>query len=254
MDEAIRVEDSGAVRTITLNRPAKKNAITLAMYAALNAALTEAATDDRTSVVLLGAVGDAFSAGNDIGDFLRASTGGSAESSSARSSGTFLQTIASFPKPMVAAVNGLAIGIGATMLLHCDLVIASSAATFQFPFTSLALVPEAGSSVLLAARVGLQRATEWLLLGERIDAETALHAGFVNAVVPPEALASAAATRVQALTRLPLGALRETKRLIREPLRAAVADAMARELQAFASRLTSPEAAAAFSGFLARGK
>src|SRR5258708_15776483 len=97
MDEAIRVEDSGAVRTITLNRPAKKNAITLAMYAALNAALTEAATNDRTSVVLLGAVGDTFSAGNDIGDFLRASTGGLAESSSARPSPTFLQTISSLP-------------------------------------------------------------------------------------------------------------------------------------------------------------
>jgi enoyl-CoA hydratase/carnithine racemase len=254
MDEAIRVEDAGAVRTITLNRPAKKNAVTLAMYAALNAALTEAASNDGTSVVSINAAGDAFSAGNDIGDFLRASTGGSADSPSARSSATFLHTIASFPKPMVAAVNGLAIGIGATMLLHCDLVIASSAATFQFPFTSLALVPEAGSSVLLPARVGLQRATEWLLLGQRIDAETALRAGFVNAVVPPEALASAAAERVAALTKLPLGALCETKRLLREPLRAAVDAAMARELQAFASRLTTPEAAAAFSAFLARGK
>src|SRR5260221_10878171 len=221
MDEAIRVEDSGAVRKITLNRPAKKNAITLAMYTALNTALAEAARDDRTSVVLLSAAGDAFSAGNDIGDFLRASTGGLTDSASARSSGIFLRTIASFPKPLVAAVNGLAIGIGATMLLHCDLVLASSVATFQFPFTKLALVPEAASSVLLPARVGLQRASEWLLLGERIDAETALRSGFLNAVVPPEALASAAAARVEALTRLPLGALCETKRLIREPLRAA---------------------------------
>jgi enoyl-CoA hydratase/carnithine racemase len=131
MDEAIRVEDSGAVRTITLNRPAKKNAITLAMYAALNAALTEAATDDRTSVVLLGAVGDAFSAGNDIGDFLRASTDGLADNPSARSSGTFLKTIASFPKPMVAAVNGLAIGIGATMLFALRSGDASSARRFS---------------------------------------------------------------------------------------------------------------------------
>jgi len=247
----VLVKQSGAVRRVTLDRPAKKNALTLAMYGALASAFSSAAGDDATSVVLLDAIGDAFSAGNDIGDFLRAGAT-PADTAAARPAEAFLRALAFFPKPVVAAVHGPAIGIGSTMLLHCDVVVASSAATFQFPFTRLGLVPEAASSVLLPARVGLQRASEWLLLGERIDADTALRSGLANAVVPPEQLASAAAARAEALAKLPLGALRETKRLIREPLRAAVDEALARELAAFAVRLTSPEAMAAFSAFLSR--
>jgi enoyl-CoA hydratase/carnithine racemase len=251
MTDGIRVQDSPLVRRITIDRPKKKNAMTIAMYAALDAALNEAARDDGISVVAIDGEGDAFSAGNDIGDFMNASTHGA---EGARPATAFLQTISTFEKPVVASVQGVAIGVGATMLLHCDLVIAATGATFQFPFTKLRLVPEAASTILLPARVGLQRASEWLLLGERIDAQAALQAGLVNAVVPPEALADATSTRVQALARLPLGALKETKRLMREPLRAAVADAMVRELQAFAMRLASPEAAAAFQAFLTRGK
>jgi len=250
---SVRVEDAARVRKITIDRPAKKNALTVAMYETLYGAMSTAATDDRISIVQIGAVGDAFCAGNDIADFMRAATG-AAEGLSPRPAGGFLQTLASFPKPLVAVVNGLAIGIGATMLLHCDYVVASSTATFQFPFTKLALVPEAGSSVLLPARVGAQRAAEWLLFGDRIDAETALRTGLVNAVVPPDALESAAAARVKALTELPLGALCETKRLLREPHRVAVEQAMSRELEAFGLRLGTPEAAAAFSAFLSRGK
>jgi enoyl-CoA hydratase/carnithine racemase len=253
MTDTVRVEDANKVRRITLNRPAKKNALTIAMYAAMDDALTTAARDDRISVVVIGAAGDAFTAGNDIVDFMRAATG-SSEGLSPRPAGGFLQTLASFPKPLVAAVNGLAIGIGATMLLHCDYVVASSAATFQFPFTRLALVPEAGSSVLLPARVGAQRASEWLLFGDRIDAETALRSGLVNAVVPPQALEGAAAARAQALTELAIGSLCETKRLLREPHRVAVEQAMSRELEAFAARLGTPEAAAAFSAFLSRSR
>jgi enoyl-CoA hydratase/carnithine racemase len=253
MTDAVRVEDAAKVRKITLNRPAKKNALTVAMYAALDEALTTAAGDDRISVVLIGAAGDAFSAGNDIVDFMRAATGNS-DGLSPRPAGSFLRTIASFPKPLIAAVNGLAIGIGATMLLHCDYVVASSTATFQFPFTRLALVPEAGSSILLPARVGAQRASEWLLFGDRIDSETAHRCGLVNAIVPPDALESAATARAKALTELALGSLCETKRLLREPNRVAVEQAMSRELEAFAARLGTPEAAAAFSAFLSRAK
>ncbi len=253
VEGSIQVRDSGALRTITINRPAKKNAITGPMYASLTAALAEAKDAERTTVVMIGAAGDAFSAGNDIGDFLRSATG-SAEADSARGGPAFLRELAFFPKPIVAAVNGLAIGIGATMLLHCDLVVASSAASFQFPFTRLALVPEAAASVLLPARVGLQRASEWLMLGERIDADTALRSGLVNAVVPPDQLGGAAIARAEALMKLAPGALRETKRLIREPLHAAIEAALTRELESFARRLTSPEAAAAFTAFLARGK
>jgi enoyl-CoA hydratase/carnithine racemase len=250
MNEGIRVEDTGAIRRVTFDRPAKKNAITLAMYDVLAKAFAEAATRDATSVVVLDAVGDAFTAGNDIGDFMRASAG---EGRGDAGGGVkFLQQIAVFPKPVVAAVNGLAIGIGSTLLLHCDVVIASSNATFQFPFTKLAIVPEAGSSLLLPLRVGLQRASEWLLLGERFDAQTALSAGLINAVVAPAELASAATARAEAFVKLPLGAVMETKRLIREPVKAALADAMSKELEAFGRRLVSPEAAAAFQAFLTR--
>jgi enoyl-CoA hydratase/carnithine racemase len=248
MSEGILVEDRGPIRRVTFDRPQKKNAITLAMYELLTRAFSEAATRDETSVVLLDAVGDAFTAGNDIGDFLRASTGGGDAGGGIK----FLQQISVFPKPVVAAVNGLAIGIGSTLLLHCDLVVASSTATFQFPFTKLAIVPEAGSSLLLPMRVGLQRASEWLLLGERIDAQTALSAGMINAVVAPPELASAAQARAEALTKLPLGSLVETKRLMREPYKAALVDVMAKELEAFGRRLVSPEAAAAFTAFLSR--
>jgi enoyl-CoA hydratase/carnithine racemase len=250
MSEGIRVEDNGPIRRVTFDRPAKKNAITLAMYEILAKAFAEAATREATSVVLLDAVGDAFTAGNDIGDFLRASAGQG--SGDAGGGVKFLHQIAVFPKPVVAAVNGLAIGIGSTLLLHCDLVVASTSATFQFPFTKLAIVPEAGSSLLLPLRVGLQRASEWLLLGERIDAQTALSAGLVNTVVAPAELASAAMARAEALTKLPLGSLCETKRLIREPFKAALADVMAKELEAFGRRLVSPEAGAAFQAFLSR--
>jgi|HubBroStandDraft_6_1064221.scaffolds.fasta_scaffold09954_3 enoyl-CoA hydratase/carnithine racemase len=253
MTDTVRVEDAAKVRKITLNRPDKKNALTVAMYAVLDDALTTAATDDAISIVQIGGAGDAFCAGNDIVDFMKAATGNT-EGLSPRPAGTFLQTIASFPKPLIAAVNGLAIGIGATMLLHCDYVVASSNATFQFPFTRLALVPEAGSSVLLPARVGAQRASEWLLFGDRIDADTALRSGLVNAVVPPDALESAAAARVKALTELAIGSLVETKRLLREPNRALVQEAISRELEAFGLRLGTPEAAAAFAAFLSRGK
>jgi enoyl-CoA hydratase/carnithine racemase len=250
MTEGIRVEDKGPVRRVTFDRPAKKNAITLAMYKALSDAFAGAAIRDATSVVLVDAAGDAFTAGNDIGDFMRASAGQTG--ADAGGGIRFLHELAAFPKPVVAAVNGLAIGIGSTLLLHCDLVVASSAAIFQFPFTKLAIVPEAGSSLLLPLRVGAQRANEWLLLGERIDAQTALDAGFINAVVAPAELASAAAARAEALTKLPLGSLCETKRLIREPFKAALADTMGRELEAFGRRLMTPEAAAAFQAFFAR--
>jgi enoyl-CoA hydratase/carnithine racemase len=257
MSEGIRVEDQGPIRRVTFDRPAKKNAITLEMYAQLAKAFAEASTREATSVVLLDAAGDAFTAGNDIGDFARASAGrGNGDTGESvafhQQVAAFLEELAAFPKPVVAAVNGLAIGIGCTMLLHCDLVMASSTATFQFPFTKLALVPEAGASLLLPLRVGLQRASEWLLLGERFDAQTALSSGMVSAVVAPGELATAARARSEALTKLSLGSLVETKRLIREPIKVALADTMAKELDALRRRLVTAEATAAFQAFMMR--
>jgi enoyl-CoA hydratase/carnithine racemase len=249
LTDHVRIEDANGIRTITLNRPDKKNAITGAMYAALADALTSADADHGAAVVLLTAAGDTFSAGNDIADFLhdnRSAAGGP------RPGSRFLRAIAFFSKPIVAAVPGLAIGVGATMLLHCDVVIASDRAVLQFPFARLGLVPEAASTVLLPARVGLQRASNWLLLGERIAADEALRSGLVTAVVAHDTLASAAHSRAEALAKLPPGAVRDTKRLIRAPIRAAVEQALRDELSAFEARLRSPEAGAAFEAFLSK--
>jgi enoyl-CoA hydratase/carnithine racemase len=250
MNDDVHLESAGKVRRVTIDRPAKKNALTIAMYERLADALSRAAVDDAIAVVVLAGRGDAFSAGNDMADFVRAAGTGVLPPPI----GEFLRVLASFPKPIVAAVNGVAIGIGATMLLHCDYVVASTRAAFQFPFTRLALVPEGASTVLLPARVGAQRASEWLLFGDRIDAESARAAGLVNDLVAPDALDATATAKASALAGMSLGALCETKRLLREPQREAVAQALARELQAVDARLRAPEASASFAAFLSRGK
>ncbi|HET6346925.1 MAG TPA: enoyl-CoA hydratase-related protein, partial [Myxococcota bacterium] len=208
--DTVRIEDSGGVRRILLNRLDKKNALTFAMYEDLAAALAGAEADPRIHVVGVGSTGEVFSAGNDIGDFV--SFVGKLEDSPVL---RFLQVLSRFPKPIVAAVDGVAVGIGTTLLLHCDVVVASDRARFQLPFVKLALVPEAASSVLLPAVIGLRRATEWLLTGDAIDAPTALRYGLVNAVVPPTDLAAEAQRRADALAKLPPGAVCQTKALLR---------------------------------------
>jgi enoyl-CoA hydratase/carnithine racemase len=253
-ERGIRVEDAGGIRKVILDRRSQKNAITVAMYGELEGILSEAATNPRTHVVLLGSSGGAFSIGSDLSDFLNGSASAAECETFAHAEVSFVRSLASFPKPIVAAVNGLAVGVGATMLLHCDFVVASQFAAFQFPCARLAMVPDAASSVLLPARIGLQTASEWLFLGERIDAATALRFGLLNAIVPLEDLASAALARAEALARLPQSAVRETKRLLREPLRALVEEALGRELGAIAAQLASPEAAATFSAFLSHGR
>jgi enoyl-CoA hydratase/carnithine racemase len=247
--DAVRVEDAGAVRKVLLNRLDKKNALTLAMYDQLTQALKSADADAGVHVVVLGSAGEVFSAGNDIGDFV-AFQGKLEDSSVLR----FLRTLAAFSKPLVAAVDGVAVGVGTTLLLHCDVVVASDRARFQLPFVKLALVPEAASSLLLPAVIGLRRASEWLLTGGAIDGPTALQWGLVNAVVPAAGLKAEAEGRAEALAKLPPGALRETKRLVRAPYQEAVMAALDREARVFASQLASPEAAAAFQAFLSRGK
>jgi enoyl-CoA hydratase/carnithine racemase len=236
-EAGVRVEDAGSIRKVILDRPSRKNAITREMYQSLTAALSEAASSERTDVVLVASSGGAFSAGSDLSDFSQGNRTAEDGEAFANTVAAFLGTLASFPKPIVAAVGGLAAGIGATIVLHCDLVVAAQTAAFVFPMTRVALEPDAGSRVLLAARFGLQRASEWLLFGERIDVETALRVGLVNAIVHPEELASTALARAEALTRLPQIAVRETKRLLREPLRAAVDEAIPRELEAISARL-----------------
>ena len=230
LEAGVRVEDSGAIREVILDRRSKKNAITIAMYRTLTAALKGAADDPGTHVVQFGSSGGAFSVGSDLSELGSGSADPAHFEKFALAVRDFLLTLVSFPKAIVAGVNGLAFGMGATMLLHCDVVVASPFAAFEFSSAKSATGLDATSGVLLGARVGLQRASEWLLFGERISANALLQFGLVNAVVPLENLASSVRARAEALASLPQHAVCETKRLLREPLRAAVGDAIAREL------------------------
>jgi len=249
MTDHVRSDVANGVLTLTLNRPDKKNALTRAMYQALGEAIDGAAAAADVRCILIQAEGDVFTAGNDLGDFAAINRGEPADA--ARTGGNpLLVALARAVTPVVAAVNGRAVGIGTTMLLHCDLVYAAPAARFRTPFVELALVPEAGSSVLLPALVGARRAAQLLLLGETIDAKTALDWGLINGVVDdPDAAATAAAAR---LARSAPGALRATRALIRRADREAVREAMRVEGQVFAERLRSPEAMEAFQAFMAR--
>ena len=237
----------GAVLIVRLARPEKKNALTLAMYTAITAAFREAREDDSVHVLLfLGSLG-AFTSGNDIADFMASPPSGSDSPVFG-----FLDAISTFPKPLVMGVDGPAIGVGTTMLLHADLVVASTRSRFQMPFVDLGLVAEGASSVLLPERVGLALASRWLLLGESFDAEAARAAGLLSEVVPPESLEERARSLAQALAAKPVEALRITKALLREPQREAVQQALHREGEAFVQRLASPETAAAFMAFMSR--
>jgi len=241
------VETHGAVRVLRLARPAKKNALTVAMYEALVAAFAEADRDDAIRVLRITGAPGVFTAGNDIFDFMQRPPTGE-DSAVVR----LLIALVDFSKPIVASVEGHAVGFGTTILLHCDLVLAARGAKFRMPFVSLGLVPEAASSVLLPGIVGLQRASEWLMLGTEFGAEDAHAAGLVNRVVTPEAMEEEAEKIAQSLAAQPKEALRLTKKLIRAPLREATLAAMQREGAIFLERLASPEAMEAFMAFAAK--
>lgn len=240
IDEVVLIE-RGAVLELRLNRPAKKNAITSAMYRALFDGLSEAARRSDIGAVLIAADGDTFSAGNDLADFLR-SDGGEAAFD-------FIRTIAAFEKPIVVAAQGMAVGIGTTLLLHCDLVFASPDTRFVLPFVSLGLVPEAGSSLMLPARIGAAKAAAMLLLGEPMDAAAAEVAGLITAIVPADQLLEHARAKADALTRQPPQALQEARRLMKgDP--AAITDRIEEEAHSFRAALLSAEAKEAFTAFL----
>lgn len=243
MADEILVSSSGAITELRLNRPDKKNAITAAMYAALADALEAAAEDTGIRAVTIVANGDTFTSGNDINDFM-ASPPLDMDQPVFR----FLRAISTFPKVLIAGVAGQAVGIGTTLLLHCDLVVAAPDAVFTMPFVDLALVPEAASSMLLPRLIGPQRAAKHLILGEPIDAETALGYGIVTEIVASEKLEERVREMATRIAKKPPEAVRIAKRLIKaedEP----VASRMAREAEAFATRLTSPEAMEAFRAF-----
>ncbi|WP_027283782.1 enoyl-CoA hydratase-related protein [Rubritepida flocculans] len=248
MSDHVLIEHAGPVRTIRLHRPEKKNALTRAMYGAMAAALNAAAEEEAVRAVVLAGGAD-FTAGNDIADFADATARAPGEPGAGF---LFLEALAAFPKPVLAAVRGHAVGIGTTLLLHCDVVVASETARLMTPFTKLALVPEGGSSLLLAQRVGPARASWWLLSGEAFSGREAAEAGLATCALPDAEVEAEAARRAAQLAALPPGAVRESKRLIRAPQAAALQAAMAAERASFGERLRSAEAQAAFAAFLRR--
>ncbi|HKU44438.1 MAG TPA: enoyl-CoA hydratase-related protein [Polyangiales bacterium] len=248
MTEHVRVRIEAGVLRLTLDRPAKKNALTNAMYGTLADALAAAEQDRAVRVVLFEAEGDVFSAGNDIGDFAAAASG-SADRSQLRGF-DFISQLGRAEKPYVAAVSGKAVGVGLTMLLHCDLVFVAEDAQLSAPFINLALVPEAASSLLLPARIGHARAFAMFALGEAIDGKTAAAIGLANAALPRAEVRSRALAAAEALAARPLEALCATKRLMRDAQ--ALGAVMAREATVFAERLKSAEAAEAFQAFAER--
>ena len=240
----VAVEDAGdGVRHLVLDRPAKKNALTRAMYARLADALAEAADDPAVRVVVLSGRGGVFTGGNDLGDFMQ-DPPTEPDSPVFR----FLSAAVGFPKPLVAAVAGPAVGIGTTILLHCDLAYAAPDALFKMPFVDLGLVPEAASSLLLPRLAGPVRAAELLLFGDAFTAETAREVGLVNAVVGGDVVEHAL-ERARALARKPPAAVRQTKALLRRASAEEVGETMAYEGRLFVERLASPEAAEAFTAF-----
>jgi len=244
--DLILTHEADGVLELRFNRPEKKNAITGAMYDTLTTALQDAVARPAVRVVLIAAEGETFTAGNDIKDFL-AMGGGLQDTPPSR----FIHTLATFQKPLVAAVNGPAIGIGTTLLLHCDLVYASPDASLSVPFVDLGLVPEAGSSMLLPLRVGYARAAALLLLGEAMGAEAALDAGMVNAIVPGGTLSDHARAQSRKLAAKPPGALAATRALMRGQPSALLAQ-MREEGAAFSQALRGAEAREAFTAFLER--
>ncbi len=241
----ILTDVTDGVMTITFNRPDKKNSITAAMYAAMADALAQAKDQDSVRVVVFQGNEMIFSAGNDIADFLdRPPT--TAESPVYR----FLFGIASFPKPLIAAVCGPAVGVGTTMLMHCDLVYAGDNAAFSMPFVNLGLCPEAASSLLVPQMLGYHRAAEALLLGEPFMAEAALEVGLVNRIVPPTEASNLAQAQARKLAAKPISALMETKRLMKKGQAQLVAQQMTEEGASFARMLGEPAAKEAFTAFM----
>ena len=240
----ILTERFEGILQIQFNRPEKKNAMTMSMYSTVAELLDAAAKDDETRVVLLQGAGDAFCAGNDLGDFLH-NPPKSDDSPQAR----FIHALVEFDKPLVAAVHGVAIGGGSTMLTHCDFVYAAEHTRFQMPFVNLALVPELGTTYWLPAQIGYLAAAELVLLALPFDARRAAELGFVTRVVAEADLMATAMDTAHRLTQQPAGAVRASKRLMKRALGAQMATAAELENQEYASRLQSAEAKETITAF-----
>ena len=250
MSEHVRVERRGAVLAITLARPERRNAITVAMYAALAGAIESVAGDPTVRAITFRGEGQDFAAGNDLADFLQVRPGGDQEIAVWR----FLRAIVACEVPLIAAVHGNCVGIGTTMLLHCDLVIAEEGSRFSLPFVDLGLVPEAASSLLLPRLAGRRAAARYLLLGEPFGVEEATSIGLVSHRSTAGKLDSTLAEVVERLLAKPQEALRETQRLLRHGQRDEIMERMRLESEAFAERLKSEEVKEAIRAFFQKRK
>jgi len=248
MSELVTVTDEGPVRTVRMNRPDKKNALTMAMYEAMAAGIEGAGTMPALRCLLIAGAPTVFCAGNDIGDFLKAAGEGGALGAPIL---RFLYALARCEKPLVAAVQGNAIGVGTTMLLHCDHVVAGSEARFSTPFVSLGLVPEAASSLIAPRLLGHARAFSLLVMGRPLNADEAKAAGLVNTVVTPDALEAEAMKAAREIAALPPQGVLASRRLMRGSVDEIVARIDA-EAELFKTRLQSAEARTAFEAFMMR--
>jgi enoyl-CoA hydratase/carnithine racemase len=246
---SIKTATLNGVATIEIARPEKKNAITGAMYRQMADALIAASADAAVRAVLITGQPGIFTSGNDIEDFMQRPPSGSESPAF-----VFMRALIGCDKPVVAAVTGAAIGIGTTLLLHCDLVYVSDEARLAMPFVSLGLVPEFASSLIVPQLMGNARAAEKLLLGDPFTAADAVEAGIANAVLPAGEVVNHARRIAERFNALPPGAVRETKALLRRPRSQAVLDTIAVESTQFAKRLQSPEAKEAFSAFFQKRK
>ena len=250
MTEHILVEDEGALRIIRINRPEKKNALTLAMYGQMTEALLDADRNTAIRCIVIAGASGAFTAGNDIGDFAKAATGGMAWNRAALS---FLDALARCPKPIVAAVGGVAVGIGTTMLFHCDHVVVANEATLSTPFLRLGLLPEAASTLLAPARMGYARAFSLLVMGRPLSAAEAKDGGLVNTIVAASEVDRVAMSAAREIAALPPRALAVTRELMRGNIDE-VTERIEAEGSHFSELLQSEEARTAFAAFFARKK
>lgn len=244
---SIELLQTDRVLTITLQRPDKKNALSGQMYLQLTTALQQAELDDSIHVVILRGQADCFCAGNDLADFIAAGA-----LNHEHPTVMFLHQLSQFEKPLIAAVAGLAIGIGTTALLHCDLVYAAPGCRFQLPFTALGLCPEAASSLLLPKLVGQQKAAQYLLLGESFSSEEAASFGLVNQLVPAEALFDFVAAKASKLAALPAAAVQQSKKLLRHSQQLLIQQVLHQELAVFEQLLQSDDCQQALQRFFSR--
>lgn len=249
MTDHIHYATEGGIATLAFQRPGKKNAITAAMYAALAQGLLAAASDDAVRVIVIAGSSGVFTAGNDLEDFLHHPPQGNHSPVL-----QFMRALRDHPKPVIACVDGMAIGIGTTLLMHCDLVYASEQSRFAMPFTQLGLCAEFASSLLLPQLAGYHRASEILLTGESFSVDQAVEIGLVNRALPVTELESFVRTKAQALVALPSDAVRTTKRLMKAAQVSTVEVVMQEELTEFTRLLSGPDAKEAFEAFVQKRK